>query len=109
MDSEPKSLYNADIRFANLKSRYDVIVLPDQSSRQFMQGFTIGIVPGQYVGGVGEDGLNHLREFVREGGTLIALNRTSSTLNSAHVSAGPECDLREQRAKSFFVRERCCK
>jgi hypothetical protein len=77
---EPKSLYNADIRSANLKSRYDVIVLPDQSSRQFMDGFTIGIVPGQYVGGVGEDGLNHLREFVREGGTLIALNRTSSTL-----------------------------
>jgi Zinc carboxypeptidase len=77
---EPKSLYNADIRSANLRSRYDVIVLPDQSPRQFMEGFTIGIVPGQYVGGVGEDGLNHLREFVREGGTLIALNRTSSTL-----------------------------
>jgi hypothetical protein len=28
---EPKSLYNADIRSANLKSRYDVIVLPDMS------------------------------------------------------------------------------
>ncbi len=77
---EPRSLYNADIRSANLKSRYDVIVLPDQSARQFMQGYGVGIVPGQYVGGVGEDGIDHLREFVREGGTLIAFNRTASTL-----------------------------
>ena len=76
----PKSLYNADIRSANLKNRYDVIVLPDMSSRQMMQGLGVGIVPGQYVGGLGEDGINNLREFVRAGGTLIALNRTSSSL-----------------------------
>jgi hypothetical protein len=31
-------------------------------------GFGVGIVPGQYVGGVGETGSNNLREFVREGG-----------------------------------------
>jgi len=77
---EPKSLYNADIRSANLKSRYDIIVLPDMSTRQMMAGFTIGIVPGQYVGGVGEDGIDHLRDFVREGGTLVAFNRTASAL-----------------------------
>jgi hypothetical protein len=76
----PKSLYNADIRSANLKNRYDIIVLPDMSSRQLMQGFGVGIVPGQYVGGLGEDGINNLREFVRAGGTLIALNRTASSL-----------------------------
>jgi hypothetical protein len=77
---EPKSLYNADIRSANLRSRYDIIVLPDMSSRQMMSGYGVGIVPGQYVGGVGEDGIDHLREFVREGGTLIAFNRTASSL-----------------------------
>jgi hypothetical protein len=77
---EPKSIYNADIRSANLKSRYDVIVLPDMSSRQLIQGYGPGIVPGQYAGGVTEDGLEHLREFVRDGGTLIALNRTASAL-----------------------------
>jgi hypothetical protein len=76
----PKSLYNADIRSADLKNRYDIVVLPDMSSRQLMQGFGVGIVPGQYAGGLGEDGINNLREFVRAGGTLIALNRTSSSL-----------------------------
>jgi len=77
---EPKSLYNADIRSANLKSRYDIVVLPDMSTKQLVTGYTVGIVPGQYVGGVGEDGLAHLREFVRAGGTLVAFNRTASAL-----------------------------
>lgn len=77
---EPKSLYNADIRSADLRSRYDVIVLPDMSTKQLMDGFGVGIVPGQYAGGVGEGGLDNLREFTREGGTLIALNKTASSL-----------------------------
>ncbi len=77
---EPKSLYNADVRSANLRSRYDVIVLPDMSSKQLMDGYGVGVVPGQYAGGLGQDGLNNLREFTRDGGTLIALNKTASTL-----------------------------
>ncbi len=77
---QPKSLYNADIHSANLRSRYDVIILPDMSSHQMMNGFGIGIVPGQYAGGIGQDGLNNLREFVREGGTLVAFNRTANSL-----------------------------
>ena len=80
----PKSLYNADIRSAALRDRYDVIVLPDMSTRQLMEGFGIGMVPGQYAGGIGQDGLDNLREFVRAGGTLVALNRTAG---GAHPAA----------------------
>ncbi len=76
----PKSIYNADMRSADLKSRYDVIVLPDMSSKQMMDGYGVGIVPGEYAGGIGEDGMENLREFVRDGGTLMALNRTASAL-----------------------------
>lgn len=77
---EPKSIYNADVRSADLHDRYDVIILPDMSSRQLMDGFGIGVVPGQYAGGVGQDGINNLREFTRAGGTLIALNKTAASL-----------------------------
>jgi hypothetical protein len=77
---EPKSLYNADIRSADLRSRYDVIVIPDMSSRQMMDGFGVGVVPGQFAGGIGQDGLNNVREFVREGGTLVALNKAADAL-----------------------------
>jgi hypothetical protein len=77
---QPKSIYNADMRAADLHNRYDVIVLPDMSRNQLMDGFHIGIVPGQYVGGIGPDGLDNLRAFVRDGGTLIALNQTAANL-----------------------------
>jgi hypothetical protein len=77
---EPKSIYNGDMRAADLRSRYDVIILPDMSAKQLTDGFGIGVVPGQYAGGIGDDGLENLREFTREGGTLIALNRTAGAL-----------------------------
>jgi hypothetical protein len=77
---ESKSIYNADMRSAGLRSRYDVIILPDMTSDQLMKGFGVGTVPGQYSGGIEQEGLNNLREFVRTGGTLIALNRTASSL-----------------------------
>ena len=77
---EPKSVYNADMRAADLHSRYDVLVLPDLSSKQLTDGFNIGMVPGQYAGGIGNAGIENLREFVHEGGTLIALNKTASSL-----------------------------
>jgi hypothetical protein len=76
----PKSIYNADMRAAGLKNRYDVIVLPDMSMDRMMEGFHIGIVPGQYEGGMGRDGIDNLREFVREGGTLVAFNQSAANL-----------------------------
>ncbi|SEG15253.1 Zinc carboxypeptidase [Bryocella elongata] len=75
-----KSLYNADIRSANLRDRYDVIILPDINSNQLMHGFREGMVPGQYAGGIEESGAENLREFVRSGGTLIAFNQAASAL-----------------------------
>jgi hypothetical protein len=77
---EPKSIYNADMKAAGLRSRYDVIILPDLYGKQLTDGFGVGVVPGQYAGGIGDDGLENLRGFVRDGGTLIALNKTAASL-----------------------------
>jgi hypothetical protein len=77
---EPKSIYNADMRSSELRARYDVIVLPDMSKDQLMEGFHVGMVPGQYAGGIGPDGVDNLRAFVREGGMLVASNRTAANL-----------------------------
>jgi len=75
-----KSIYNADIRSANLRERYDVIILPDINANQIMHGFREGTVPGQYAGGIEEAGAENLREFVRSGGTLVAFNQAASAL-----------------------------
>lgn len=76
----PISIYNADIRSANLRSRYDVIILPDMNSHQLMDGFHIGAVPGQYAGGIEQSGVDNLKEFVRAGGTLVAFNQAAASL-----------------------------
>ncbi len=77
---DAKSIYNADIRSAGLRSRYDVIVIPDMRSEQLMNGFRVGSVPGQYAGGIEKAGLENLRDFVRSGGTLVAMNGAASAL-----------------------------
>ncbi|HEV2215555.1 MAG TPA: M14 metallopeptidase family protein, partial [Terracidiphilus sp.] len=77
---EPISLYNADMRAAGLYSRFDVIILPNISSRQMTDGFGVGVVPGQYAGGIGRQGVDNLRQFVRDGGTLVAFNDSAKAL-----------------------------
>jgi hypothetical protein len=76
----PISLYNADLRSGGLRDRVDVIILPDMRRQQLLEGFREGIVPGQYAGGLGDEGIDNLREFVRRGGTLVAFNQTAATL-----------------------------
>jgi hypothetical protein len=77
---DPKGIYNADMRASNLHSRYDVIVLPDMSTNQLMDGFHVGIIQGQYTGGIGREGLENLRAFVRDGGMLVAMNQAAADL-----------------------------
>jgi hypothetical protein len=68
------TLHNSDFQNINLKSEYDVIVLPNMSSNRIINGRAKGSVPEKYVGGIAEAGLDALEKFVNEGGTLITLN-----------------------------------
>jgi hypothetical protein len=43
---DAQSIYNADIRSSGLRSRYDVIILPDMNSSQLMNKFRVGSVSG---------------------------------------------------------------
>jgi len=79
-DYQPKSIYNADMRSGGLRSRYDVIIIPDIGGRQLMNGTAEGVVPGQYAGGIEKSGLANLKEFVQSGGTLVALNQSAVAL-----------------------------
>jgi Zinc carboxypeptidase len=72
-----KSLYNADILAGRLRDQYDVIVLPDIQERQILDGHRPGTIPDRYVGGLGEEGTQALRDFIDEGGTLVTFNNAS--------------------------------
>jgi hypothetical protein len=72
-----RTLRDIDIRANNLRLNYDTIIIPDQARAAILNGHRKGAMPDEYTGGVGEEGVKALREFVEEGGTLVCLNRAS--------------------------------
>ncbi|HKO46027.1 MAG TPA: M14 metallopeptidase family protein [Pyrinomonadaceae bacterium] len=71
------SLSDSRIREGKLSGSYDAILFPDQSARTILNGYAQGTMPPEYTGGVGQEGVKALREFVQEGGTLVFINRAS--------------------------------
>jgi hypothetical protein len=71
------SVEDKEIRAGNLRAKYDTIIIPDQSPRAVLNGYQAGTMPPELTGGLGEEGVRRLREFVEQGGTLICLNRAS--------------------------------
>lgn len=65
------TLHNADIKAGKLREKFDAIILPDQQPRDILEGQTGRSVRPEYKGGIGDDGLDALRAFVKDGGTLI--------------------------------------
>jgi hypothetical protein len=53
------------------------VVFPDQPARTILNGYRAGTMPPELVGGLGQEGVKALREFVEDGGTLVFLNRAS--------------------------------
>ncbi len=47
------------------------------STAAIVEGNKLGTMPPQYVGGIGAVGIQNLREFVMQGGTLVTLNNGS--------------------------------
>jgi len=65
------SLPDAEVREGDLREKYDVIVLPSMRLREIVAGREKGSAPARFVGGVTEQGVENLRRFVEEGGTLV--------------------------------------
>lgn len=74
------TLHNADIKAGKLRDKFDAIILPDARTRDILDGNNFaGTVP-EFKGGIGDDGLDALKDFVNHGGTLIALGEASNLL-----------------------------
>ena len=68
-----KTLHNADIKAGALRDRFDVVILPDQSTRDIVNGYDFATIRPEYRGGIGEDGIQSFKAFVTDGGTLVTL------------------------------------
>lgn len=65
------------IRQGGLRRSYDVLVFQSQAARAIVEGHPPGSLPPEYTGGIGEEGIEALRAFVREGGRLVAIEQAT--------------------------------
>jgi hypothetical protein len=80
------SLMDAEIKKGNLIKKYDVIILPSDSTRRITgetgpdsrSGRPRSTVPPEYRSGIGKEGVEALKAFVQKGGTLVTLGDACS-------------------------------
>ena len=77
------SLFDRDVRAGNLRARFDVILLPDATYDQMVNGLAPGSMPDAYTGGMTAQGVANLLEFTASGGTLVAMDRAAELPLSA--------------------------
>ena len=68
------SARDADIRQGNLHTKYDVLLFTSQRTNEIVGGNAANSFPAEYTGGITETGVNNLKEFVANGGTLVCFD-----------------------------------
>ena len=96
-----KTLHNAEVRAGMLWKRYDAILIPSIGRRTIVRGRGKDTVPPEYVGGIGQEGIIQLQNFVEQGGTLICLD-SSCALAMRDFGLGVRDIGREEKAKEFY-------
>ncbi len=78
------SLMDAEVKKGSLNARYDVIILPHDTSgmitgeRAESFGRPMPAYPPEYRSGLGKEGVEALKAFVEKGGILVALGEASN-------------------------------
>lgn len=97
------NIRNSDFQHGSLRERFDVIILADiRRQESILHGFRKGSVPPRYQGGIETVGVRNLDEFVREGGTLVCMNRSSAfAIEQLHLPVKNVVDSLAR--KDYFV------
>jgi hypothetical protein len=70
-------LLDKEVRAGNLRAKHDVILLPSMRLREIVEGRGKETAPVEFTGGITEAGVDNLRRFVEDGGTLVCFDAAS--------------------------------
>lgn len=100
---------DADLRKGDLKSKFDVLLLPDEAPRAILhgaggreEGGGGPKPPPEFTGGMGDDGWAKVKEFTEAGGTVVALNKASQVY-ATNNSSGLKNALDGVTNKEFYI------
>ena len=72
-------LHDNDIRAGNLE-RYDAILIPHLKGKNLLNGNSTSTYPEQFCGGLDDEAVAHLRQYLEAGGHLIAIDGAAAAL-----------------------------
>ena len=68
------NIHDAEMKAGELSKSFDVVVIPSQSPESIIHGHRLGTIPPKYAGGMTMAGVDNLKKFADEGGTLVLMN-----------------------------------
>ena len=90
------TMHNADIRAGKLREKFDAIILADQNPRAIVNGARAQNIRPEYRGGIGDEGVAALKEFVARGRHAgharrgVATSRSSASACRSEPEGGPD-------------------
>ncbi len=105
-----KILHNQDIKDKKTFDELDVLILPSMRAEAIVEGRTFGEqrgigvpqVPEEYRGGIGKEGVENIKEFLRNGGFLIAFGEASDFVIE-QIGVPVRNVLKNTNIKEFFA------
>ncbi|MBY0372530.1 MAG: hypothetical protein K2Q23_00965, partial [Bryobacteraceae bacterium] len=94
-------LTNPIVLEGNLRAKFDVIVVPDQSPGSIVNGYAANAMPAEFTGGLGAAGAAALKSFAEQGGTLVFVNH-STEFASEQLGAASKNVLRGISSRDFY-------
>lgn len=96
------TLTDADVRAGDLSNRIDVLLLQNQRPASITDGIEAGVLPATWTGGLGQAGARSIRDFVRRGGRLVAIeDATDFAIRLFDLNVGNAVERMPDR--EFFV------
>jgi hypothetical protein len=80
------TIHPEDLREGSPSGKFDVIIFPDMRKGEIIRGITGESSPPEYRGGIEETGVQFLREFILEGGTVITIGRSATLLMDEYAA-----------------------